>query len=57
MSTYPKCPTCGNRKNGDEIYKCRECGKVFCTKCGESRFGDVCPKCDVSSPKQGTIKN
>lgn len=58
MNTYSKCPSCGNNKNGDEIYKCRECGKVYCTKCGNDRFGDVCPKCDSGGYlRHGVIKN
>jgi hypothetical protein len=55
MAGYDKCPSCGNRQRGDEVYKCRGCGKVMCSKCGDSKFGDVCPRCDGACPKVGDI--
>jgi len=55
MANYHKCPACGNKQRGAEVYKCRECGRTFCAKCGETRFGDVCPKCDIGCPKVGVI--
>lgn len=55
MMTYPKCPSCGNKKKGDVVHKCRECGKTFCESCGGDRFGDLCPKCDRAAPKAGEI--
>lgn len=57
MHSFDKCPTCGNRNNGDEVYECRECGKKMCKQCGDDRFGDVCPRCGIASPKVGDIKN
>lgn len=56
MTSYGKCPSCGNGQRGGEVYKCRECGRIMCTKCGDSRFGDVCPKCDIACPKVGDIR-
>ena len=55
MVTYSKCPSCGNKNNGDVVHKCRECGKTFCEKCGGDRFGDLCPMCDKASPRVGEI--
>lgn len=62
MSTYEKCPSCGNRNEGDEIYKCPNCGEIFCTRCGITNFGDFCPLCESKNDRrsgilQGKIKN
>jgi ribosomal protein L32 len=46
MSTYNECPNCGRKakkavsSNYFPVLKCKDCGKLFCTNCGES-----CPKC------------
>lgn len=56
MATYSKCPSCNNKTDGDTVYKCRQCGKTFCKRCGDdSKFGDVCPKCDVACQPAGEI--
>jgi len=57
MSTYNKCPSCGNKNNGDEVYKCQNCANLFCTKCGVTRFGDFCPSCESKNNSQaGTLQ-
>jgi hypothetical protein len=50
MDDWTKCPHCGNRGAGSEIYKCSECDGVICEECRGGFFdGHDCPKCGESS--------
>lgn len=48
-----KCPNCGEDANSTSIYKCDECGKLWCNHCpdktvrkdGSHRADNVCPNC------------
>lgn len=33
MAAFKRCPNCGNEGNAN-IYRCNNCGKVFCSVCG-----------------------
>lgn len=51
MATYHSCRNCGNSEEGDKIYQCRECGKVFCKDCASFALfgaltGEGCPACE-----------
>lgn len=49
--SLPACPGCGyNSKAGlttshFTIYKCSECGHLFCYKCPDSNGARKCPDC------------
>jgi len=45
---YMMCVSCGNVKEGDDIYRCRDrkCGHMFCRACARWSYGfPDCPKC------------
>jgi hypothetical protein len=51
-----RCPNpgCYNDSTGDHIYLCKNCGSLFCEKCGDSSglFARTnCPKCHSSNTK------
>lgn len=49
---WTRCPTCGNDWGGHSIYRCDDCGKIFCFECMRAEptfFGGsklMCPHCD-----------
>jgi hypothetical protein len=53
MAQFSKCPHCGNRKKGLDIYKCSNCKRVVCYYDGIFGFGSTgcwhdhskCPNC------------
>ena len=46
MGEYSWCFGCGNSKNNDSIYKCMDCGTMFCQACKYQGFLYVkCPYC------------
>lgn len=46
MGVYYECK-CGNSREGDYIYRCNNCGKVYCSVCGKiGVIGEWCPACD-----------
>ena len=56
MSYYRVCPSCGNMHDGDNVYVCDTCHRVFCKSCRQvicrgplGLFED--PKCPIC---QGT---
>ncbi len=44
MGTFFSCPTCGNSKTDDRVYRCSKCGKLICESCGNYH----CPHCDTA---------
>jgi hypothetical protein len=60
MARYAQCPNCGNTADGDPVYRCNECRKLFCRSCarGLLKWVDIpgCPFCDGgNTEKVGTI--
>ncbi len=45
MDRYHSCPNCGNIQHSDSLYRCYDCGTVFCSACGGGSYNKVCPKC------------
>lgn len=47
MGHINQCMNCGNTKEGGAIYKCQECGKIFCSNCMTyyAIGGSQCPNC------------
>ena len=41
-ATFFKCPTCGNTKKDDRVYRCPVCNKIICDSCGYHK----CPYCE-----------
>ena len=58
---YAMCPTCGNPRVGDAIYRCPECGRICCINCIQETWSSWghCPGCnfklDSSSYRIGEI--
>ncbi len=40
-ATFFRCPTCGNPKTDDRVYRCPECRTIMCDACGYYE----CPSC------------
>jgi hypothetical protein len=51
MPLFKRCPHCGNEEDRTSLYKCRDCGHVFCSGCKNISFipGSYCPSCDSNS--------
>ena len=46
MGEYIMCPNCGNTKKGDNILRCSECNKAFCSSCmSRGMIKCACPAC------------
>lgn len=68
MMETDRCPNCGNIKSLTPIYKCSDCGNIYCLecfsseyrgpfeKCGEGRFHCSDPTCNGCSITIGNIK-
>lgn len=41
-ATFHHCPTCGNPKKGDRVYRCSKCGALVCDSCSPTH----CCRCD-----------
>jgi hypothetical protein len=50
MARYAQCPNCANRSDGDAVYRCDNCRKLFCHSCarGMLKWANMpqCPFCD-----------
>ena len=65
MSNHAQCPNCACTDDGTNIYKCDDCGRVFCYECkGTSLheyignvFGATCPGCDELAGKIGEVSS
>ena len=33
MARYTECPRCGNSEEHDAIFKCKNCGEIYCSEC------------------------
>ncbi len=42
MSTFVRCPLCGNMEIGTKVYRCKSCGAIYCKRCGPTSY---CPRC------------
>lgn len=40
------CPSCGNQKEDDRIFRCPKCGKLVCEQCSYYN----CIHCDAEIP-------
>jgi DNA-directed RNA polymerase subunit RPC12/RpoP len=40
---YKKCKNCHCRQDGTTVYRCRNCGKIFCSNCLPD---SACSDCD-----------
>jgi len=45
MTTYNNCPNCTCNEEKIEIFKCVDCGKVFCSECAFVLDYRLCPSC------------
>jgi len=41
----PECSVCGEEFPGEELLRCRQCGKAYCETCSELNDDDLCPDC------------
>lgn len=60
MGSHYQCMNCGNTTEGDKIYKCDRCGKIYCSSCIKSCYmeADECPRCESKSKtKIGVISS
>lgn len=50
-AAYRFCPSCGNSKQREMIFRCRKCMSVCCVGCKSSTLlgGDKCPACGYSA--------
>jgi hypothetical protein len=60
MARYAQCPNCGNKEDGNAVYWCNECRKLFCHSCARGMLkwlgNPSCPFCDSgNTEKVGTI--
>jgi len=60
MARYAQCPNCGNKEDGNAVYRCNECRKLFCHSCARGMLkwlgNPSCPFCDSgNTEKVGTI--
>lgn len=59
MGTYYCCPSCGNRKVGDSIYRC--CNKTYCDSCVKGFMSNLihsrCPECGGLAKSLGDIES
>ncbi len=46
---YAFCPSCGNKKEGNALFRCRSCGMVFCEACCDGFWSKKCPKCKANA--------
>jgi hypothetical protein len=56
MERYARCPNCENRDDGDEVYRCDDCRKLFCHSCARGMLKWLgkpsCPLCDSGNTKR-----
>lgn len=45
MGRYLMCANCGNVEAGTSYYKCKQCGKFFCSSCATGFRSIGCPHC------------
>jgi DNA-directed RNA polymerase subunit RPC12/RpoP len=58
MSTFTTCKNCNCNEDEVKIYKCEECGKIFCEVCADPGFFvNRCPDCNERGLKLGVIKS
>ena len=49
------CPNCGHSAGTTWVFKCNDCGKIFCRDCpmegkrAETQNNDSCPRCGSTS--------
>ncbi len=43
MSTFFRCPLCGNDEKDYRVYRCPSCGKIMCGRCAPYNY---CPCCN-----------
>lgn len=46
IDEYLVCPSCGNTKSGDTIYRCSKCSYIYCLSCAKGSRGMRCPTCN-----------
>lgn len=51
MAQYSSCPNCNNSEENNVIYKCNECGKIYCEACcgNQPWHSSPCPSCKHSN--------
>ena len=42
---YAWCSYCNNMRHGAAIFRCLECGQVFCEDCSRPFIWHYCPSC------------
>lgn len=64
MGRFYRCKNCDNTEIGDDIYRCENCGRVFCEECiGHNEIDVVkmstwCPHCGhIWKKRLGSIEN
>lgn len=59
MGVYYSCPSCGNQKEGDSIYRC--CNRTYCTSCVKGIMSNLinsrCPECTGLAKYLGDIES
>lgn len=55
MATYHVCAKCFNSKDGDAIFRCGDCGHIYCSACADGLFyATGCPVCHRGGFWSGT---
>jgi predicted RNA-binding Zn-ribbon protein involved in translation (DUF1610 family) len=57
MARYAQCPNCGNTGDGDAVYRCNDCRRIFCHSCARGVImkwlgNPKCPFCDGENTKR-----
>src|SRR6266508_5053973 len=45
MSTHSSCPNCHSSDGGTNIFQCKKCSKIYCSRCATGIVFSNCPRC------------